>query len=155
MFISRCQKGNSFHEVSRLFYLGVMPVDFRDLWKCLYRKVHTPQPPGERQCRRIGQWEGQHLISEVWQVGMPSILCMGSGKEAGKLSWARTTFQYGVLYWAAVNIFIHLWGNLPSVEERVRREVGLKIEVSLLDLLWETRNCLWDLWSNTISSETR
>lgn len=87
-------------------------------------------------------------------MGMPSILCVDGGKEAGKLSWARPTFRYRVLYGAAVNIFIHPWGNLSGVEERVKREVGLKIEVSLLDLLWETRNCLWDLWSNTISSET-
>lgn len=87
-------------------------------------------------------------------MGMPSILCVNGGKEAGKLSWARPTFQCRVPYWAAVNIFIHPWGNLSSVEERVKRKVGLKIEVSLLDLLWETRNCLWGLWSNTISSET-
>lgn len=30
-------------------------------------------------------------------VGMPSVLCVDDGEEAGKLSWARTTFRYGVL----------------------------------------------------------
>ena len=49
---------------------------------------------------------------------------MDGGKEAGRLPWVRLTFQDRVLYLAAVNTFILPWGNLSSVEERVKGGEG-------------------------------
>lgn len=49
---------------------------------------------------------------------------MDGGKEAGRLPWVRLTFQDRVLYLAAGNTFILPWGNLSSVEERVKGGEG-------------------------------
>lgn len=53
-----------------------------------------------------------------------SILCAAGRKEAGKLPWARQTFRYRVLYLVAINIAVLPWGNLSSVEEKVKGGVG-------------------------------